>query len=172
MLVMARMLQILAFGSILACYYTRLGSDQNSIQDRLGLIQQCTALLFVGILNNIAVFPDERNVFYREFTDGSYTTLPFFLSYSIYEIIFELIASFGFSALLIYLIGMQDQFEIYIMCMYCVFMTVNGNKQTNKQHTTKKKKKKLLLQVFIFVCVVVNIMLLILFFVVFCFFSW
>ena len=33
------------------------------------------------MLNCVAVFPDERNVFYREKEEGTYTTLPFFLSY-------------------------------------------------------------------------------------------
>lgn len=44
----------------------------------MGMLQQFTALYFVGMLNNVAVYPSERAVFYREFDDGIYGVLPFF----------------------------------------------------------------------------------------------
>ena len=65
LLVSTRIGQIFAFAVILMLYYTRLGFDQNSVQNRLGLLQEFTALLFIGMLNNIAIFPAERNIFYR-----------------------------------------------------------------------------------------------------------
>jgi hypothetical protein len=39
--------------------------------------------------NNIAVYPDERNVFYREHDDRAYRLEPFFLAYLTLELPFE-----------------------------------------------------------------------------------
>jgi hypothetical protein len=41
---------------------------------------QTTALVFIGMLNCIAVFPAERNVFYREYLDGGQSVAAFYLS--------------------------------------------------------------------------------------------
>jgi hypothetical protein len=60
LLVSARVGQVLAFAIILMLYYTRLGRDQDSVQNRLGLVQEFTAVLFIGMLNCIAVFVVRR----------------------------------------------------------------------------------------------------------------
>lgn len=41
--------------------------------------------------NNIAVYPDERNAFYREHEDRAYGLEPFFLSYLALEVPFEIV---------------------------------------------------------------------------------
>jgi hypothetical protein len=48
-------------------------------------------LRFGSQQNNIAVYPDERNAFYREHEDRAYGVEPFFLSYLALEIPFEIV---------------------------------------------------------------------------------
>jgi hypothetical protein len=48
LLVMTRVFQVMAFAVILTLYYARLGSGQASVQNRLGLVQEFTALMFIG----------------------------------------------------------------------------------------------------------------------------
>ena len=76
-----RVQQGLSFALILSCFYAPVQDNQNSIQNRIGNLYMMTSLCFIGMLNCIAVFPIERNVFYREYLDGGYTALAFFLSY-------------------------------------------------------------------------------------------
>lgn len=83
---------------ILCIFYARLGSDYvYSLQDRVGLLYEFTALIFVGMLNCIAVFPSERNVYYREAADGAYSAASFLLTYTALEIPCELLSSLLFT---------------------------------------------------------------------------
>jgi len=96
------------------------------VQNRLGLWHQLTSLLFVGLLNCVAIFPDERNVFYRERADGTYTTAPFFLSYLLNELPAELIASLVFTVTLTFAIGLVASVEQCLVTAFVVFCVVNS----------------------------------------------
>lgn len=77
-LLVARLTQVSGIAGVLALYYSPLHDSYVGISDRLGLLQQVTSVYFVGMLNNIAVYPSERSVFYREYDDGIYGVTPFF----------------------------------------------------------------------------------------------
>lgn len=50
------MYQVAGFGLILCLFYSRLGDDYYSVQNRIGLLYEMIApLLFTGMLNCIAV---------------------------------------------------------------------------------------------------------------------
>lgn len=110
--VVTKIMQVTSAGITLALFYSRLGNDYAAIQNRVGYIQQLTPIVFIGLLvllsvsvltkNNIAVYPDERNIFYREHEDGAYEVEPFFLTYFTFEILLECImATIGTLFLLI-----------------------------------------------------------------------
>ncbi len=88
LLISSRVGQVLAFAVILTLYYARLGDNQAAVNNRLGLVQEFTAVIFIGMLNCMAIYPSERDVFYREYSDRSYRTLPFLLAYSVGEVSF------------------------------------------------------------------------------------
>ncbi|ODV89290.1 hypothetical protein CANCADRAFT_137067 [Tortispora caseinolytica NRRL Y-17796] len=98
-IMIARMMQILGLGIVFLLFYTPMHYDYRGAYDRIGLVQQYLALYFCGMLNNIAVYPDERNVFYREHDDNVYGVLPFFLCYLTIELPFEILASALFAAI-------------------------------------------------------------------------
>ena len=103
-LVVGRIMQASSLGIILALFFPRLGNDYVSVQNRVGYLSQITSLVFVGMLvrswsswlmqNNLAVYPDERDAFYREYEDCMYRIEPFFLAYLTLEIPFEIVAGF------------------------------------------------------------------------------
>ncbi|KAK0440521.1 P-loop containing nucleoside triphosphate hydrolase protein [Armillaria borealis] len=78
-------------------YYSPIGYDYASIQSRVGLIQKTLPLFFVGILQNVAVFPIERDFFYREYDDGVYSVEAFLTSYAALELPFEIVTALVFS---------------------------------------------------------------------------
>jgi hypothetical protein len=49
-LVLTRIMQVSSFGIILALFFSRLGNDYVAVQNRVGYIQEITALVFVGML--------------------------------------------------------------------------------------------------------------------------
>jgi ABC-type multidrug transport system ATPase subunit len=122
----ARIMQGISFGIILCIFYTRLGTDQRSVQNRIGLLYELMALIFVGMLNCIAVFPTERNVFYRECADGTYGTAAFVLTYSLLEVPCEILAALVFAALVGPIAGLQYAPAQFFRLAYVVFCVVNA----------------------------------------------
>jgi len=106
-LMSTRVSQGLFFALILCCFYAPVGHDQNSIQNRIGCLYMITSLTFIGMLNCIAVFPLERDVFYREYMDGGYAMSAFFLTYFLLALPFLIISATSLGVLLTYAIGLQ-----------------------------------------------------------------
>ena len=97
--VIARTVQVISFGIILALFFAPLKSDPFSVQSRLGFIQETAAIYFIGMLQNIPIYPVEKQVFYREHDDNAYGVGAFFVQYTIAEIPFEIFSSLVFSVL-------------------------------------------------------------------------
>ncbi|BGP02838.1 ATP-binding cassette transporter snq2 [Rhodotorula toruloides] len=91
-------------------YFARLGYGPSSSQDRIGLLQETTALPFVGMLACIAIFPSEMNLYRHEFMSSARYGVTTFLSvYTIQETITSAISSFLFSV--IFTFGMNLQYS-------------------------------------------------------------
>lgn len=106
-LLLNRFTQSVFFGLILCCFFAPIGNDQNSIQNRVGILQELTALCFIGMLSCIAIYPNERNVFYREYVDGYYTARSFVMTYFAIAIPILIVSAFGVSLLMVYAIGIN-----------------------------------------------------------------
>ena len=73
------------------------------------------------MLNCIAVFPVERNVFYREYIDGGYTTIAFFLSYFVIAFPFLGVSATSLGVLLTFAIGLQPSGLAFLQFSYVMF---------------------------------------------------
>lgn len=117
-----RVSQGLFFALILAAFYAPMGDDQNSIQNRIGLLYELTALCFIGMLSCIAIFPVERNVFYREYVDGGYSFISFFVAYFIIAVPMILATAVLISLLVAFAIGAQptwNAFGLFTFVLFC-----------------------------------------------------
>ena len=121
----ARVAQITSMGVILALFFAPLKNDYRAVQSRMGFVQEIAALYFVGMLQNIAIYPNERDVFYREQDDGAYSVEVFLLSYTLLEIPFEIIASILFGILGAYAINLQQSVEMIFILAFNSFCVVN-----------------------------------------------
>ena len=81
-IIIARIMQVVFLGVIICLYYARQGYTQISVQNRLGILQQSLSVLFIGLLNCVAVFPAERNLLFFEYADGTYSVEPFMVAYN------------------------------------------------------------------------------------------
>jgi len=120
----ARFMQVTGFAVVLAFFYFPLGNSYYSIQNRIGLLYQLISpLLFTGLLNSVAVFPIERNVFYREYEDGVYSSTAFLFSYLVNEVPFEIVATLIYAMLAGPVIGLQfspDRFFTLFFVSFCI----------------------------------------------------
>lgn len=123
--IIARTTQVLGFAAILTLFFAPLKSDYISIQTRLGFLQEFTALYFVGMLQNVAVYPDEKAVFYREHDDGAYPVSAFFLQYTLAEIPFEIVTSLIFAVLTVLAAGLPRTVTVFFIVAFNCFSIVS-----------------------------------------------
>jgi hypothetical protein len=116
-----RVYQPLFFGLILAAYYAPVGDDHNSVQNRIGNLYELTATCFIGMLDCIDIFPVERNVFYREYVDGIYSSRAFIVAYFVISIPVIGLGSFLLSLLMNYGVGLAPAMDAVFEFTYCLF---------------------------------------------------
>lgn len=123
--IIARTTQVLGFAAILTLFFAPLKADYISIQSRLGFVQEFAALYFVGMLQNVAVYPDEKAVFYREHDDGAYPVSAFFLQYTVAEIPFEIVTSLIFAVLTVLAAGLPRTVSVFFIVAFNCFSVVS-----------------------------------------------
>ena len=134
--VVVRISQVTGFAVVLALFYAPFKSDYYSIQSRLGFVQQFSSLYFVGMLQNIAVYPTERDVFYRESDDGAYSVEAFFLQYAILEVAFEIMTSILFAILTIVPGGLPRTPKLFFIVAFNCFGIVSCGESLGIMFTT------------------------------------
>jgi ABC-type multidrug transport system ATPase subunit len=120
-----RISQLLGLAIVETVFFAPLGNDYYSVQSRMGFVQQLSAVFFVGMLNSIALYPNERAIFYREDDDNSYPLEAFFIYYSALEIPMELLASMLFSLLTVLAVGLPRTPALFFLTTYITFCVVS-----------------------------------------------
>ena len=120
-LVIARLMQVTGLGIVLALFFAPLKHDYYSIQTRLGFVNQILPLYFVGLLQNAALYPFERDVFYREHDDGAYSVEAFMAAYLTTEVPFEVFTSGLFSLLGVFACGLEKTPKMFFVMMFNAF---------------------------------------------------
>jgi ABC-2 type transporter len=75
------------------------------------------------MLQNVAVYPTERDIFYREYSDNCYGVLTFLTSYTLLELPFNLLSSLIFGVLAAFAINLQRSafmFAIATINCFCI----------------------------------------------------
>ncbi|KAI0014578.1 ABC transporter, partial [Xylariomycetidae sp. FL0641] len=85
-LLLARTMQVVGLAAVLTLFFAPLGRSYAAVQNRVGFVQEVCAFYFVGMLQNVAVYPAERAVFYREDDDAVYGVEAFLATYSLLEV--------------------------------------------------------------------------------------
>ncbi|KAF7713036.1 Uncharacterized protein PECH_002163 [Penicillium ucsense] len=124
-LVMARSMQIVGISIIMALFFAPLKHDYAAVQSRMGFIQEFAALYFVGMLQNIAIYPNERDVFYREEADSCYSAETFLLAYTTIEIPFEILSSLIFGVLAAFADNLKRTVQIFLISAFNCFCIIN-----------------------------------------------
>lgn len=90
-----------------------------------GFIQVTTSFCIVGMLQNVAVYPTERDIFYREFSDNCYSVLTFLTSYTLLEIPFNLLSALIFGLLAAFAVNLQRSAFMFVVGMINCFCIVS-----------------------------------------------
>jgi ABC-type multidrug transport system ATPase subunit/ABC-type multidrug transport system permease subunit len=123
--VIARTTQVLGFAILLTLFFAPLQHNYYSVQTRVGFIQEFAALYFVGMLQNVAVYPDEKQVFYSEHDDHAYSVEAFFFQYTIAEIPFEICTAILFAVLTVIAAGLPRSATLFFITAFNAFAIVS-----------------------------------------------
>ena len=123
--IVARTTQVIGYAVCVTLFFAPLQSDYYSVQSRLGFIQEFAPLYFVGMLQNVAVYPDEKAVFYREHDDNAYSVEAFFLQYTLAEIPFEVLTSLLFAVLTVLAAGLHRTASLFFIVAFNAFAIVS-----------------------------------------------
>lgn len=77
------------------------------------------------MLQNIAIYPSERDVFYREEADNCYTASTFILSYTAIEIPFEIVSSLIFGALAAFADNLKRTVTMFLISAFNCFCIIS-----------------------------------------------
>jgi ABC-type multidrug transport system permease subunit len=124
-LLLARTMQVIALGVVFTLFFAPLENDFFSVQNRMGFVQEVGAFYFVGMLQNVAVYPAERDVFYREDDDGVYGVEAFLSVYTLLEVPFEIISCLIFGVLAVFPVGLPRTAEMYFVSTFACFGIVS-----------------------------------------------
>lgn len=124
-LLLARTMQVIGLAGILALFFAPLHNDYPSIQNRVGFVQEVGAFYFIGMLQNVAAYPAEREVFYREDDDAVYGVEAFLATYTVLELPLEIVSSLVFGVLADLAVGFPRTVEMYFVCVFSAFAIVN-----------------------------------------------
>ncbi|KAL8378004.1 hypothetical protein RB595_008612 [Gaeumannomyces hyphopodioides] len=135
-LLVARLMQVIGLGIILALFFSPLKSDFFSVQNRVGFIQEIAAFYFVGMLQNVAVYPAERNVFYSEDDDAVYPVEAFVATYTLIELPFEIVSCMVFGVLAVFAVGFAYTAELFFVVTFVCFFVVSCGESVGMMFNT------------------------------------
>ncbi|CAL3969714.1 unnamed protein product [Diplocarpon coronariae] len=124
-LLIARTTQVTGLAVILTLFFAPLHHDYAAVQTRLGFIQEFCAFNFVGMLQNVAVYPSEKKVFDRENDDGTYGVEAFLAQYLTLEVPFEILTSLIFAILVDLAAGLPRTPRLFFVCFFNCFCIVS-----------------------------------------------
>ncbi|KAI1763104.1 P-loop containing nucleoside triphosphate hydrolase protein [Hypoxylon sp. FL1150] len=124
-LILARTMQVVGLAVVLTLFFAPLHNDYYSVQNRVGFVQEVGAFYFVGMLQNVAIYPAEREVFYREDDDAVYSVEAFLSTYTLLEVPFEIISCLVFGVLADFAVGFPRTADMYFVCVFCCFGIVS-----------------------------------------------
>ncbi|PQE16403.1 ABC transporter protein [Rutstroemia sp. NJR-2017a BVV2] len=124
-LILARTMQVIGLSLMFTLFFAPIHNDYYAVQNRMGILQEVGALYFVGMLQNIAVYPNERDTFYQEDDDGVYGVEAFLTTYTLLEVPFEILSSMVFGLLCIMAVGLPHTTTMYFVCVLSCFSVVS-----------------------------------------------
>jgi ABC-type multidrug transport system ATPase subunit/ABC-type multidrug transport system permease subunit len=119
MLLKMKLFQLLFVGTIMDLLYHNLGHDQSSIQSREGAIFfTLIQFIMVGLLSNAITFNIEKPLFLKEYKEGLYGIIPYYLSKVVSELPAQMISMIIFVSMVYFAIGLNQntagQFFVYL----------------------------------------------------------
>ncbi|KAF9907528.1 hypothetical protein EC991_010824 [Linnemannia zychae] len=131
-----RVLQPIIVAIIMAIFFSPLGNGPSDVTSRLGLLQQTTPIVFSGMLNNVAMYPFERDIAYREISDGRYSATSFFFSFLVNELPLEVFGSLGVTVFMLVITKLKTTVLTFFSFWIVMFGFINTGESVGLAFST------------------------------------
>jgi ABC-type multidrug transport system ATPase subunit len=111
----AKIMNVVPYGILISLFFAPLNDSYQGIESRLGTVQLLCFVFFMGILNNMAVYPVEKRVAFQEIEENAYDIVPYFVSYSLLELPFEIVASILTASIAAFPMGFRSAEVVFAM---------------------------------------------------------
>ncbi|GAM21181.1 hypothetical protein SAMD00019534_043560, partial [Acytostelium subglobosum LB1] len=120
-IVMSRLIETVLVSLIIGGMFYQLGEDLSGIKSRVSAFYVVVILQpYLIIIANILQYSEELLVYDREYYDGTYQTLPYWLATKAATLPFEVVTSFIFSCIFYWMANLRPSFEHFLI--FFVFM--------------------------------------------------
>ncbi|KAG0258011.1 hypothetical protein BG011_003590 [Mortierella polycephala] len=131
-----RVFQPIIIGIIMTIFFSPLGNGPSDVTSRLGLLQQTTPIVFSGMLNNVAMYPFERDIAYREISDGGYSATSFYFSFLVNELPLEIFGSLGVTVFMLVVTKMKTTVLTFFSFWVIMFGYINTGESIGMAFST------------------------------------
>ncbi|EAN96748.1 ATP-binding cassette protein, putative [Trypanosoma cruzi] len=115
------------FALLTGSVYFRLGLDQPSIRNRMGVlffIVMNTSLHSVSVLN---LLMEDRPLLLREHRNGMYRPVAFFIGKIVQDLPIKMVSNFVFDTIAYFMVGLQPRVDKFLLfCLICFIIMLNG----------------------------------------------
>ncbi|KAI1317208.1 hypothetical protein EDD11_008900 [Mortierella claussenii] len=131
-----RIFQPVFVAIIMTIFFAPLGNTPSDVTSRLGLLQQTSPIVFSGMLNNVAIYPFERDIAYREISDGGYSATSFFMSFLVNEVPLEIFGSLGVTVFMLVITRMKTTVLTFFSFWLIMFGYINTGESIGSAFST------------------------------------
>ncbi|KAI7822566.1 P-loop containing nucleoside triphosphate hydrolase protein [Gamsiella multidivaricata] len=131
-----RICQPVIVAIIMTIFFAPLGNGPADVTSRFGLLQQTSPIVFSGMLNNVAIYPFERDIAYREISDGGYSATSFFFSFLVNEVPLEILGSLGVTVFMLVITQMKTTVLTFFTFWVVMFGYINAGESIGSAFST------------------------------------
>eukprot|EP00759_Apiculatamorpha_spiralis_P028833 PhF_6_TR31356/c0_g1_i1/m.45883/K05681/ABCG2, CD338; ATP-binding cassette, subfamily G (WHITE), member 2 len=115
------------FALVVGSIYWQLGHDQQSIQDRLGVLFFLAMNGAFSNLGSLALFLFDRSIYVREHANGMYRPSSYFLGKILQDVPLSIVVCFIFDAIAYWMCGLRPDIVNFLwFCAICILMMLNS----------------------------------------------
>ncbi|KIY48216.1 hypothetical protein FISHEDRAFT_43790 [Fistulina hepatica ATCC 64428] len=119
----SRVGQSVAFAGIVALFFSPLHRDYYAAS--VNIVSHTSPVYFIGVQQNVVVYPSDRDIFYNEYIDEAYSVQAFILAYTILEVPFEIIAALLVSLMIALAMNLGRSVTVYFVVAFSSFAITN-----------------------------------------------
>jgi len=113
------------YGLFTILFFTPLSKSQIGMRDRIGVLTSLQSYGYVAVMNCLAMFPQERDLFHRERSDGLYGVAPFMLGYFTIEFTVTVVSVFLTTVMYAFpvqlsLISYAENYCAFVFALLCL----------------------------------------------------